>query len=386
MRKEKILFISEIQDPYTKGSSTQIMTENIIAGLKEISNIHFIAIVDWDSNKSNVRKYFEDKVDRLTIIDSQLQLRKISNKYLRQLELLKFSLKNFNNSNLKEIHIEEYEKILTHSPSIESIKVAEFLKKNSKKKIKNYQYWSDPLALSGIYPNEVGIKRFLLFTIEKLMHKKADYIIFGTKTLYQNQKKIFNNKNFRYSDVSYSANEEKKRCTSSQDQKIRFGYSGQYNSQLRNIEVLYNVFFNNKFNELELTIVGESDLKLNPKENIQIIKKRYSQNDIKKIEEEFDVIVTLLNKNCIQIPGKLFYNINSEKPIIVILDGLIKESIKSYLESFNRFIFVENTEEDIYKLLSNFNKEHLKIENETAKLLLSPSFVSNQILQGGLTD
>lgn len=386
MRKEKILFISEIQDPFTKGSSTQIMTENIIYGLKKISTVHFIAIVDWDSNKENIKEYFQNKVDKLTIIDSKLQIRKINNKYLRQLKLLKFSFGKYYNSELKNIYIEDYEKIISHSPSIESIKVSEALKKKSNRNIKDYQYWSDPLTLSGIYPDEVNFKRYLLFIIEKSMHKKADRIIFGTKTLYQNQKKLFNDNNFRYSDVSYISCEEETTYESQQNTTIKFGYSGQYKSNIRNIKALYDAFSEKKIKGLELIVVGDSDLELIEKENIKIINKRFSKNDIKKIEKDFDVIVTLLNQNCVQIPGKLFYNVNSEKPIIVILDGLVKENIKSYLENFERFIFVENNEEEISKLLLNFNLNHLKIDNKTAKRMLSPSIVSNQILQGGLID
>jgi len=385
MQKKNVIFISEIQDPYNQGSSTQIMTENIIKGLNKNANVHFIAIVDWDNDIQNIENYFENIVYKLTIIKSQLELRKIKNKYLRQLKLLYFSIKSYSVKNLSDIDLEEYDTVITHSPSIESIRVSDFLFEKEKIKIKKYQYWSDPIALSGVYPEQVKLKRMILFLIEKLMHKKADKIIFGTKVLYQNQKKIFKNEKFRYSDVSY-IEEEEEEIRNKEKGKIVFGYSGQYNSKIRDIRPLYNVFFNNTIENSELFIVGDSDLNLVGQSNVKVSDKRYSQNEIKKIEEKFDVIIVILNKSCIQIPGKVFYNVKSEKPIIVITDGLVKEEIKQYLLNFERFIFVENNEFEIYKLISNFNKEFSEVNNNTAKVLLAPSRVSKQILNGGLTD
>lgn len=58
MRK-KVLFVSEIKDPYYEDfSSTQIMTNNIITGLVEVADyIGFIALVDDNCNEKNVIDY-----------------------------------------------------------------------------------------------------------------------------------------------------------------------------------------------------------------------------------------------------------------------------------------------------------------------------------------
>jgi len=378
---KNIIFISEIQNPYISGSSTQIMSKNLLEGMTSNNhNVHFIALVDWDNDEEEILKYYKNYCNEITIIKSKLQLRKYKSKYIVQMKLLEHTL-------MKKEYIQinnfegDYDLIISHSPSIESIKLAEKLKQ--KLKIPYFQYWSDPMAISGILPENLNFKRSHLFYIEKEMHKKADRVIFGTKTLYNFQKKIFNNnENFRYVDVSYNVEENVYSSKEINQSPLVFGYSGQYISSIRNITPLYRAFLED-ISESVLKIVGESDLKLDETNRIRLDNKRYSQLEIKNIEKEFDVHVMLLNENCIQIPGKIFYNANAKIPLIVILDGPYKYDIKAYLESVGTFIYCENDSKDIARVIKKI-EENYEHYCKCADEILSPSRVVNTLLSGGI--
>ena len=96
-----------------------------------------------------------------------------------------------------------------------------------------------------------------------------------------------------------------------------------------------------------------------------------------------DVLVCLLNKDCIQIPGKIFYNTNSNKPILIILDGPYKEEMQEYLEDFQRFEFCENNEESIRKAVAKIQKEGGKV-NLSQIHRLSPEAIAKDLIGVGI--
>ena len=72
--------------------------------------------------------------------------------------------------------VEENTILISHSPSAESILLCKEIKKKYSS-IKFIEYWSDPIALSGIYPENFNIKRYPLYFIEKHLLKYADKIV-----------------------------------------------------------------------------------------------------------------------------------------------------------------------------------------------------------------
>jgi len=378
---KKIIFISEIQDPETQGSSTQIMTRNILEGFKDNNfQVIFIAITDRDCNDFSVRENFKNLVDEIIIVKSQLELRFIKGKFNRLIKMIKsqyfYKLKN---KLIEKIEIETDDLLITHTPSIEAILIAnKFKEKNNN--VEFIQYWSDPLALSGIYPEDLNIKRYIHFRIERKLLKSADKIVYGTKTLFLHQKKLFMNYKNRmsYIDVSYQSTNID--TLKKHVEKYTIGYTGQYQKSTRNIEPLYNVF--KSYKEADLLICGNGDISLEETSNIKVINKRYSQNQIGNIEKEIDVIVGLLNSNCIQIPGKIFYHTHTNKSILVILDGKYSNQIYEYLKSFNRFVFCENNEDSIKKALNKIISIDYKVNKDQIKYL-SPKYISLKLSEGG---
>ena len=90
-------------------------------------------------------------------------------------------------------------------------------------------------------------------------------------------------------------------------------------------------------------------------------------NELKPIEDKTNVLVFLCNRKGGQIPGKIYQYSATYKTILFILDGTDEEKkvLKSYFEQFNRYIFCENTVEDIecaIKLIENNDFGNVKNE------------------------
>jgi len=375
----KILFISEIRDPYTSGYSTQIMTKNIMKGLRENCDIfHAVLIAEIGCDLNNILQYYGQITDKITAIHSDMNLVKYERKKYTQLAItIKAVLNSHHYMKLAEkLAVDDSTILISHSPSIESILICNELKKKNKS-LKYIQYWSDPIAISGIYPEKFSFKRYPSYIIEKSLLAKADKVVYGTKTLMDSQKKVFNNYAHKmdYIDVSYSSDniisENKKK------ERLIFGYSGDYMQEIRNILPLYNAFTNNQ--KADLWIYGNGTPELSNTDHI-IIHQRCPQSEIPKIEAEIDVLICLLNHSCIQIPGKVFYQTNTNKIILVILDGKYAEDIRAYLESFNRFEFCYNNEKSINTAVDKICRGDCKVDLSCLEKL-SPKYITAKLCE-----
>ena len=85
-----------------------------------------------------------------------------------------------------------------------------------------------------------------------------------------------------------------------------------------------------------------------------------------------------------QIPGKLFYDMYSDKNILVITDGPYGNEIGEYLKTYKRFHFCENKKEDIIAALKQMqNMEPFK-DKKYIEENFSPQKVANDLVNGGL--
>ena len=80
---------------------------------------------------------------------------------------------------------------------------------------------------------------------------------------------------------------------------------------------------------------------------------------LKPLEDMTDVLVFLCNKAGGQIPGKIYQYSATNKIILFILDGTCEEKriLKSYFSKYKRYIFCENTEEDISRAIDLIRKK-----------------------------
>lgn len=256
----------------------------------------------------------------------------------------KFSLYNYTHSIAKNINISLLEKryydivISTSDPKTSHIAMKQLINQGLKYK-KWIQYWGDPMAIDitkkSIYP------KWIVRNVEKNLLSNADKIIYVSPFTLKEQKEMFPSlaSKMSFLPVPYIS---EKYYEKTKNEKFTIGYFGAYPSKVRNIMPLYAAGVKMQEN-IKLNIVGDSDISLQPTNNISI----YPRGDISNFEKNADLLVCMLNSSGTQIPGKIYHYASTNKPILVLVDGEKKEEMKKYLESYNRYIICENKEENI---------------------------------------
>lgn len=374
----KTVFVSEIQDPYSKGSSTQIMTRNLLYGLREIAEkLDFIALYDRDCDIENVIKYYQKYADSIIPVPSRLNASLNSGRKYKQLYLVASRLMTTGayNKYLSGVQVDSETTLISHAPSLEAI----FLCKELKKRfsfVKYIQYWSDPYSLAGILPENFGFKRYPSFIIENNLLKDADRIVYCSEILMRYQKKLFPRyaEKMDYTYVSYSPDNI---MSSHQNNRLVFGYSGNYMEGTRNIKPLYEAF--KVYKKADLWIYGKGTPQLFSDDYI-FVQSRCPQYEIAEIESKMDIYVGLLNHSCVQIPGKIYYQINTNKVILIILDGKYAREIRDHLEPLNRFVFCENNVESILEAVDKIYRGEYEVDLSCLSYT-SPKEIAGQICQ-----
>lgn len=374
---KKIIFVSEMRNPKkTSASSTQIMTRNLLFGFNKISETTiFVPILASRDDFEDVRDYYSDYCDIMVFkhsithfgshpIGSRLSMF-FHTVFRRFLSMPK---------GLKEL-IDDNAIVVSHSPSIDGALLCEKIKRWNRT-VRYVQYWGDPIALSLIAPSEYSFKRSIQKFVEKTLHKKADKIVFGTKSLYDAQMKLFPEIGFKSSSVEVSYSPYSLDCGRVHNRPV-IGYFGNYYSNIRNIIPFYEAAC--EIENAEFVICGSGNIDLSPKDNIRVLK-RVPQSEISVYEQDIDISICILNLVGIQIPGKVFYQTNTQKDILVILDGPNKENIQNELKESNRFLFSENDKESVKNSIINI------LENKTKRNYLfnmySPENICEQIVEG----
>lgn len=262
-----------------------------------------------------------------------------------------------------------YDLIISSSdPKSSHIAVERLIKKGLKYN-KWIQYWGDPLTLDITRENKYPIS--LLKKIESNILTRADAIIYVSPLTLEKQKSLFPShaNRMKFIPIPYL---ESKIYNKKINSKAKIGYFGDYPSGIRNLFPFYEAC-EKQIDEIEVEIVGNSDLNLSNTENIMVLGRK-TRNQVEYMEEQSDILVCLLNKTGTQIPGKLYHYAATDKAILVILDGEYKEEIKSYLNTFNRYLFCENNEESIYHTIN-------EIKNSEKRYKPSPEFHPNLIAE-----
>ncbi|GEM_PF-3051076 len=376
---QSIIFVSEINVLSEKVTSTHILTENIIYGLKKGGyNVCFIAICETDDAYANTSKYYTDKVDDLYIIKSKFG--NSDNKYKKLFYMFKGMLHLLNYKRLipQKIKVDNNTVLVSHAPSLEAIFVCNEIMKQYLG-LKYIQYWSDPIALSGIMPEQFNLKRKPFYLLEKNAYKKADEIVFGTKTLFEINSKLYPEfkRKMRFVDLAYLHN--KKGYSQITENSSKFIYAGNYYSSIRNIKPLYDAF-NELGGKYVLNIYGNGDINLTETPNVKIYG-RVSPVELTKIESSYKNTISLLNYSCMQIPGKTFYQTGTNKIILVIVDGAHKNELTDSLLQYNRFVICSNNKEDIKAKITDISEiDKYECPKEILDKL-SPESVSKSIIE-----
>ncbi len=374
-----VIFVSEIEALSNKTTSTHILTENIIYGLKQTGyEVIFIAICETPESCDNVKKYYTDIVDELYIFKSRFSLN--NSKFSKLFSMLKgVVLRNgYKFPFINKLNSEKETILLSHMPSYEALFVCREVLTHYPN-MRYIQYWSDPIALSGIMPEGFNYKRFPFYLLEKYAYKFADEIVFGTETLLNMSAELYPKykDNMRYVDIAYLHTSS---SPSMYKDRYKFIYAGNYYSSIRNIKPLYDAFseLNNKYS---VDIYGSGDVNLPQTENVKF-HNRVSPEELVCIENGYRNTISLLNHSCLQIPGKTFYRTNTDQVILVIADGIHKAELTKYLAKYNRFCICDNNKEDIKRSVEKIAEIEKFCCPENIIDILSPEYVSKRIVEG----
>lgn len=125
----------------------------------------------------------------------------------------------------------------------------------------------------------------------------------------------------------------------------RYGYFGDYVPAARDLKPFYEAA---KETGIEVNICGNPCNLFQSTTQIHI-HPRLPLNELKPIEDSTNVLIFLCNRKGGQIPGKIYQYSATNKTILFIMDGTEDEQrvLKEYFGQFNRYVFCQNTKEDI---------------------------------------
>ncbi|OPZ32479.1 MAG: hypothetical protein BWY97_01469 [Tenericutes bacterium ADurb.BinA124] len=379
---KKVLFVSNLKKCDDNMSSTDIMTFNIIKGLNE-GNVHLDLFALYDDEKEVEQLLFQYSQYCKKMHFAKRRLHEGQSKYYSTICSLLYQWNtNYYFNEIKKSKItDSYDLIICNKITIDEIVFGKVLKRVTKSS-KLFEFWSDPMALAGINKDlfKKTPRKWLFKIIEKKALRNCDRIIYGTKVLMLTQKEFYKKESVKmsYIDIAYCENAyETEPCCNSK----KIIYAGNYYSTIRNILELVQAI--SKQNEFTLDVFGDSDLDLTGFNNV-FAHGRIPKAKLDVVKNDYSIEVCLLNKITPQIPGKIFYDMLSEKIIIILADGPMQNEIIDYLSKYKRFLVCKNRFEDISKLLSTQLNNSANYDFEYLKNNFSPMVVSKSLIDGGM--
>ena len=390
----KILFITG--QSIKSNTSVTLMNLGYIKGFVELG--HEVDIVCTEINENHIS--YDDNIfdiDNINIIEIPVGLaysnfskkKDEKNSYVK--EYIKSILKKIyyatniydaqkgwiNNIDFLTNNVsKKYDLIVSSSDPKHSHLFAKKLVEKKMVKFKKWiQIWGDPWAIDITRRNKLLTTK--IKKEEESLIKQADIIYYVSPLTESYQKELHPKYRYKIKHLpiayykEYEHNNKKHK-----NEKIKFGYFGDYNSDIRNIRPLYNAI---KTSDAELIIRGNSDLEL--ESNIRIdVGNRVSLKILNELEQEIDIYVHLSNNSGTQIPAKAFYYCASDKPILFILDG-DSEKIYNSFEKYNRFIFCNNNESSIKEAISRIYENREKLKEYEPLNDFSPKYVINKLIR-----
>ena len=240
------------------------------------------------------------------------------------------------------------------------------------------QIWEDPW-----YSDVYGFtQKRGIFKEEKRLLSIADRICYVTPITLQNQKKLFPESACKMYWQPLPAYYTKGVSQGVVPDKACFGYFGDYSLPARDLEPFYKAAADTG---IYVNICGNPANRFSPTDKICIYP-RLPLAELKPFEDQAGVLVFLCNRSGGQIPGKIYQYSATDKTILFILDGTEEEkkTLREYFEPFNRFIFCENTVEDIKRAISLILSGDLgDIKNEPLTAF-EPRKIVQRILEEGM--
>ncbi len=270
----------------------------------------------------------------------------------------------------------EYDYVLSLSTPVTSHLIAYNLIRAGHIRCKQWiQIWEDPW-----YSDAYGFnRRQEVYLEEKRLLSFAEKVCYVSPLTLRNQQLLFPEfavKMFWQPVPSYYLSKD----TGESGSQNTYGYFGDYSPVARNLEPFYSAA---KETGISVTICGNPSNLFSPTERIQIYP-RLSVSDLTPMEENTSVLVFLCNKQGGQIPGKIYQYSATYKTILFILDGTEEEKtvLKKYFSQFNRYVFCENTKEDIIRAIKAVESGEGKNISNRPIDEFEPQKIISRILKG----
>ena len=159
-----------------------------------------------------------------------------------------------------------------------------------------------------------------------------------------------------------------------------YGYFGDYAPVSRDLKPFYEAA---KQSSIQVNICGSPNNLFASTDSITIYP-RLPLDKLKPIDDKTNVLIFLCNRKGGQIPGKIYQYSATYKTILFILDGTDEEKkvLREYFEKFNRYVFCENTVEDITRAINDIENGNIgSVKNEPVEAF-NPKETIRKILAG----
>ena len=371
--------------PIHFNTSATLRNRAIIQGLFELGHTIDVLTIQANDNKEYKDTTFDDSsihsIHFLPISQTYTALKPTSaNKSIKsivfkwlkslyyKLTIHDYTILVAKKAQLKHVRLSHYDLVISSSDPKSSHVVVKKLLKQGLTTHQWIQYWGDPLTLD--ITNQVIYPKVILKKIERLLISSANKVVYVSPFTFENQKTLFPSlaPRFMFSPIPYL----KPKVYATESPKYIFGYFGDYHAHVRNITTFFTTASKLRHQSI---VAGNSHQPLSLP-YIDVLQ-RVPSNQLEQLEANCEVLVCVLNLKGSQLPGKLYHYAATDKPIVVVLDGENQQKMVEYLESFDRFILVNNQEEAIQKLME-YKPWHNQVY--TPSHLLSAKVIAQNII------
>lgn len=271
----------------------------------------------------------------------------------------------------------EYDYILSISTPVTSHLLAYKLLKSGHIRGKHWiQIWEDPW-----YTDAYGFNgKDKIYREEKRILSFAEKVCYVSPLTLENQKRLYpesaDKMYWQPLPFYYKAEE-----TPAHEGANRYGYFGDYAPAARNLAPFYEAA---KQMGIEVNICGNPSNLFAATETIHI-HPRLPLQKLKPVEDSTNVLIFLCNRKGGQIPGKIYQYSATDKTILFIMDGTEEEQavLKDYFGKYNRYVFCQNTAEDIARAIRDVESGNLGgVKNEPIEAF-NPTVTIENILKAG---
>ncbi len=239
------------------------------------------------------------------------------------------------------------------------------------------QYWGDPMY-DDITASCGHIKKARMKREEKRLLEKASVVVYTSPFTLKKQQQLYPNEKSKMCYTVQACMEAEDGLAAKKEKRadITIGYFGDYHSRVRNLSNLFQAADSFR---VPLVVCGSGEDKM--ESPFIEYYPRLDSKEMKKMEEQADVIVCVCNRRGTQIPGKIYYESGRQKPIIIIVDGEYQEQMKQFFYSFGRYIVCENRVQAIQKAMIQAKEEVKQGRHYAVPVEMQPVTVADKILK-----